>query len=159
MDYVDVPSEKSLSRYKRATTQSPVNLIDMLGTGSNDLIKSILHSFKFITELLLGQKGCSSPTERLSIEKLAENLFQHPTQIIEIIFCFIFNNIGQETRLAATALFETMSKFLSMIFLPELHFGLNKIAELNILPEYFNNTVKAFNTFYEVLRIIKYVKC
>lgn len=158
MNYVDVPLEKSFLRYKRATILSPMtNLVDMIGTGSNSLIKTILHFFKFITAFLIGQEGLC-PTEKLSIERLIEKMLQHPTEATEIIFCFIFNTIGQETRLVSSTLFETMSEFLRTIFLPGLHMTLNEIAKISILPANIRALINAFNVFYDFLRIIKYVK-
>lgn len=158
MNYFDVPLEKSLSRYKRASTLSPVtDLIDMIGTGSTDLTQAILDFFKFITGLLTGQKG-SCPMEKLSVEKLIEKLIgeiKNPIQAIETIICFIFNTTGEETGLIASALLKMITKFLCTIFLPGLHTILNEIAKIPIVPESIKTLIKAFDAFYELFKIIK----
>lgn len=161
MNYFNAFLEKSLSRLKRASRLSPVTgLLDMIGTDSTDLFQPILHFFEFITNLLTGQQNLCS-TEKLSVEKLIEKLnkeIQYPFQAFEIILCFIYNIIGQETRSIAYTLFTTTSKFISTIFLPGLHTILNEIKDSPLMPADIKILIKAFNTFYEILKIIGYVK-
>ncbi|GAB1859984.1 hypothetical protein CAJAP_00937 [Camponotus japonicus] len=158
MNYFDVPLEKSLSRYKRASTLSPVtDLIDMIGTGSIDLTQAMLDFLKFITGLLTGQKG-SCPMEKLSVEKLIEKLIgeiKNPIQAIEIIICFISNTTGEETRSITSVLLKITIKFLCTIFLPALHTILNEIAKIPILGERIEPLTKAFNAVYDLFKIIK----
>lgn len=157
MNYFNVPLEKSLSRYKRASTLSPVtDLIDMIETGSTDLIQSILNLFNFIKGLLTGQKGVC-PMENLSfkmlIEKLSEEI-NHPIQAIETIICFIYNTIGEETHSISSALSKTISTFLCTIFLPGLHTILDDIINaIPNLPANIKSLISTFDTFYPILKL------
>lgn len=156
-NYFNVPLERSLSRYKRASILSPItSMADLMGFGSNGLIKYILHFVNFINGLLTEQEGLCS-TEKLSID-LIEKMIEHPIQTIEVILCQIFNVIGKESREIALRLLKTASAFLSTIFLPGLHTALNQIARTGLLPPNLWALVEAFNAFYNVLQLIGYVK-
>lgn len=154
--YFNVPLERSLSRYKRASIFPITSMGDLMGFGSNGLIKDILHVVSFINGLLTNQKDLC-PTEKLSID-LIEKMFQHPIQTIEIILCQIFNVIGQESREIALRLLNIAWEFLSTIFLPALHTSLNQIAKTGLVPPNLMAFIMAFNTFYNILKILGYVK-
>ncbi|XP_070154771.1 uncharacterized protein [Polyergus mexicanus] len=155
--YFNVPLDKSLLRYKRASILPPItNIIDLMGFGSNGLVKTILHFVNFIIGLLTEQEGLC-PTEKLSID-LIEKMMQHPIQTTEIILCQIFNVIGQESRAIALRLLTTAWEFLSTIFLPGLHTTLNQIAKTGILPPQLRALIETFNLFYDFLRLLGYVK-
>lgn len=158
MSYFNVSLERSLSRHKRASTLSP--LIEIAHffriDYANSLIKTILNFIDFIIGLLTGQEGLC-PTEKLSIDLIGEMIL-HPIQITETILCYIFNIIGREKRAITHRLFNTFSDFLRTIFLPGLHTMLNQIAETGILPSSLRTLVEMFNVFYNVLRLVGYIK-
>ncbi|XP_025262246.1 uncharacterized protein LOC105256493 [Camponotus floridanus] len=156
MNYFDVPSEKSLSRYKRASTLSPITdtLIDTIETDVTDLIQSLSNLVKFIEGLLTGQKGLC-PMGNLSVEQLIKKLFEeikHPIQAIETIICFIYNSIGEETSSIASTLSKTISKFTCTIFLPGLHKILGEIDSNSNLPANIKTLISLFNTFYPLIQ-------
>ncbi|XP_029667076.1 uncharacterized protein LOC115237870 [Formica exsecta] len=158
--YFNIPLEKSLSRYKRASIlpiTSPItNIVDLMGFGSNGLVKTILHFVNFIIGILTEQEGVC-PTEELSID-LIEKMIQNPIQTTETILCQIFNVIGKESRAVALRLLKTAWEFLSTIFLPGLHTTLNQIAKIGILPPQLRVLIETFNFFYNMLKLLGYVK-
>ncbi|KAL6445971.1 hypothetical protein ACFW04_000976 [Cataglyphis niger] len=155
--YFNVPLERSLSRYKRASMLFPITSMgDLMGLGSNGLIKNILRVVNFVNGLLTNQEDLCS-TEKLSID-LIEKMFQHPIQTIEIILCQIFNVIGQESREIALRLLKITWEFLSTIFLPGLHTTLNQIASTGILPPNLRIMIETFNVLYNFLHMLGYIK-
>ncbi|XP_050448887.1 uncharacterized protein LOC126850204 [Cataglyphis hispanica] len=148
--YFNVPLERSLSRYKRASILFPITSMgNLMGFGSNGLIKNILHVVKIITGLLTNQEDLCS-TEKLSIDLIEK--IQDPIKTIEIILCQIFNVIGQESREIVLTLLKISWEFLSTIFLPGLHTVLNQIAKTGILPPNLIALIETFNVLYKVLQ-------
>lgn len=156
--YFNVPLEKSLSRYKRASILSPVtDIAKLMGFGSNGFIKTILHFVDFISGLLTGQENLCPTVEKLSID-LIEKMLLHPIETTKTIFCYIFNAIGQEGRAIALRILKTVSDFLFTIFLPGLHTILNQMARTGLLPPNLRLMVESFNILYNFLRMMGYVQ-
>ncbi|XP_029162936.1 uncharacterized protein LOC114934445 [Nylanderia fulva] len=144
------------SRYKSASILSPITKIGhLIGIDSNNFIKSILQFTDFIIGLLTGQNGFCP--EKLSIDSI-EEIILHPIQMIKTIICYTFNTIGRTKRAIVYNAFDFFSNFLMTVFLPSLHTVLNQIANTGILPQSLENVVNMFNTLYNILRLMGYVK-